>query len=197
MIVIGLTGSIGMGKSAVSAMFRQLHVPVFDADAVVHELQGPQGALLQSIEAQFPDTTGTQGVDRQKLSAAVLDKPEALAVLERIVHPAVAKRRETFLKRHRARHMVVLDIPLLLEKKSWQQVDLVLVVSAPAWIQRRRVLARHNMTPAKFRAILKVQIADHIKRRVADIVIETARPRNATRAAIRQLVACIKAKRTR
>lgn len=197
MIVVGLTGSIGMGKSTVSAMFRALGIPVFDADAAVHELQGPNGALRQEIEARFPGTTGPQGVDRQKLGAAVIGRPEALAALERIIHPAVAKRRQAFLNRYRARRMVVLDIPLLFEKKGWRSVDIVVVVSAPAWLQRRRVLSRQHMTAAKFKAIKRLQTPDYIKRRAADVVIETARPFNATRASVRHLVACINAQRIR
>lgn len=186
-----------MGKSAVSAMFRALGVPVFDADGAVHELQGPNGALCQTIETHFPGTTSTQGVDRQKLGAAVLQQPSALAALERIIHPAVAKQRQAFLRRNRARQMVVLDIPLLYEKKGWRNVDVVVVVSAPAWLQRRRVLSRRHMTAAKFRSIKQLQMPDHMKRRAADVVIETARSFNATRAAVRHLVACIKAERTR
>jgi dephospho-CoA kinase len=111
MIKIGLTGSIGMGKSAVSKMFRRLGVPVFDADAEVHKLQGPGGALVARIEASFPGTTGPKGVDRQKLGAAVLGKPDELRALERIVHPAVYHVRQHCLLRNRSRPMVVLDIP--------------------------------------------------------------------------------------
>jgi len=197
MIVVGLTGSIGMGKSTVSAMFRALGIPVFDADAAVHDLQGPKGVLRPVIEAHFPGTTGPEGVNRQKLGAVVLGQPEALATLERIIHPAVAKQRQAFLRRNRARQMVVLDIPLLFEKKGWRSVDIVVVVSAPAWLQRRRVLSRHHMTASKFRAIKRLQTPDHVKRRAADVVIETARSLNATRATVRHLVACINAQRTR
>ena len=111
--ILGLTGSIGMGKSAVAAMFAGLGVPVFDADAAVHALQGPGGALVAAIEAAFPGTTGAGGVDRQKLGAAVLGDPAQLAVLERIVHPAVAGMREGFLADHAGKPLVVFDIPLL------------------------------------------------------------------------------------
>ena len=140
MIIIGLTGSIGMGKSAVAKMFARAGVPLFDADAAVHQLQAAGGALIAAIEARFPGTTGVQGVDRQKLGAAVFGKPEALRALEAIIHPAVAALRRDFLRRHCSRPLVVLDIPLLFEKRGWKAVDVILVVSAPAWKQRQRVL---------------------------------------------------------
>lgn len=196
MITIGLTGSIGMGKSAVSAMFRRAGVPVFDADAAVHILQGPGGFLLPAIEARFPGTTGPDGVNRQKLGAAVLGKPHELKALERIVHPAVGRMRNRWLRRNRSRPMVVLDIPLLFEKKGWKSVDITVVVSAPAWIQRKRVLARPGMTAAKFHSILALQMPDTEKRRRADFVIETGRLRNTTEAQLRRLVACLSAKRS-
>ena len=196
MIMIGLTGSIGMGKSAVSAMFRQMGVPVFDADAAVHILQGPGGSLLPAIEARFPGTTGGGGVDRQKLGAAVLGKPDALKALERIVHPAVGRMRGRWLRRNRSRPLVVLDIPLLFEKKGWKSVDIIVVVSAPAWMQRKRVLARPGMTAAKFRRILALQTPDSEKRRRADFVIGTGCVRDRTQAQLRRLVACLRAKRS-
>lgn len=197
MIRIGLTGSIGMGKSAVAGMFRRAGVPVFDADAAVHALQGRGGALVAAIEAHFPGTTSDAGVDRQKLGAAVLGNPEALRRLERIVHPAVGRLRARWLLRHRTRRLVVLDIPLLFETRGQRSVDLVVVVSAPAWVQRRRVLARPGMTPAKFRRILALQTPDAEKRRRADIVIETGRLRHETERQVRRLVACLVRERRR
>ncbi len=197
MIMIGLTGSIGMGKSAVSAMFRRAGVPVFDADAAVHELQGPNGALLPHIEARFPATTGPDGVDRQKLGAAVFGRPEELRALEKIVHPAVASMRKRWLRRNRARPLIVFDIPLLFEKKGWKSVDVIVTVSAPAWMQRQRVLARPGMTPAKFRRIVTLQTPDAEKRRRADFVIQTGRLRWQTEWQVRSLVACLKARRVR
>ncbi|MEY3704048.1 MAG: hypothetical protein RLZZ561_1668 [Pseudomonadota bacterium] len=191
MIRIGLTGSIGMGKSAVSAMFRQMGVPVFDADAEVHKLQGPKGALVERIEARFPGTTSAQGVDRQKLGAAVLGKPDELRALEHIVHPAVFHARQAFLRRHRSRPIVVLDIPLLFEKGGAAQVDVTVVVSAPAFLQRRRVLRRKMMTPAKLRHIRHLQMPDHVKRQKADFVIETGTSMMVTRAEVRRLIACL------
>ena len=197
MIRIGLTGSIGMGKSAVSAMFRQMGVPVFDADAEVHRLQGPGGALVERIEARFPGTTGPKGVDRQKLGAAVLGKPEELKALEHIVHPAVYHARQRFLRQHRARPLVVLDIPLLFEKGGAKQVDVTVVVSAHGFLQRRRVLRRAGMTEAKLRHIRQLQVPDHIKRQKADHIIETGTSRIETRAAIRGLIACLRARKRR
>lgn len=197
MIRIGLTGSIGMGKSAVSSMFRQMGVPVFDADAEVHRLQGPGGALVDKIEARFPGTTGPKGVDRQKLGAAVLGKPDELRALEHIVHPAVYHARQRFLRQHRARPLVVLDIPLLFEKGGAKQVDVTVVVSAHAFLQRRRVLRRPGMTEAKLRHIRQLQVPDHIKRQKADHIIETGTSRIETRAAIRRLIACLRARKRR
>jgi dephospho-CoA kinase len=196
-IVVGLTGSIGMGKSAVATMFRKSGVPVFDADAAVHALQGPNGALLPRIEARFPGTTGPNGVDRQKLGAAVFGKPNELKALEAIIHPAVAQMRSRWLRRHRSRDVIVLDIPLLFEKKGWKSVDKIVVVSAPAWIQRKRVLARPGMTPAKFARIKALQTPDAQKRRRADYVIETGPLRSETGRAVRHLVACLKARKGR
>ncbi|WP_221795352.1 dephospho-CoA kinase [Aquisediminimonas sediminicola] len=195
--IIGLTGSIGMGKSAASAFFRICGVPVFDADAAVHQLQGPGGSLLPVIERAFPGSTGPQGVDRQILGKMVLGHPERLRQLEHIVHPAVAKLRRDFLRRHRAKPMVVLDIPLLFEKGHQREIDLVAVVSAPVWKQRRRVLARPGMSLAKFAHIRHLQVPDAEKRRRADIIIDTGGTLNHTRAQIRRVVACIRAKRVR
>jgi dephospho-CoA kinase len=197
MIMIGLTGSIGMGKSAVSAMFAREGVPVFDADAEVHRLQAPGGRLVARIESLFPGTTGENGVDRQKLGAAVFGKPDALRALEQIIHPAVFAARQVFLKRHRAKPMVVLDIPLLFEKGGADAVDLVVVVSAPAWMQRKRVMARPGMTAAKFGRIKALQTPDLVKRARADIVIETGCVRTETRQAVRRLITCLRARKGR
>lgn len=191
MNVYGLTGSIGMGKSTVAAMLRKEGVPVFDADAEVHRLQGPGGALVPAIEERFPGTTGPGGVDRQKLGAAVLGHPEELRALEHIVHPAVAKSRESFLRRHRARPMVVLDIPLLFEKGPPKGLSGVIVVTAPAWKQRKRVLRRPGMTVEKFNRIRKLQVPDAEKRRRADYIIDTGTTFGRTRAAVRRLTACL------
>lgn len=186
--ILGLTGSIGMGKSAVSAMFRELGVPVFDADAAVHRLQGPGGALLPAIEAAFPGTTGPDGVDRAGLGAAVFGDPAALARLEAIVHPAVAAQRATFLAEHAQCPLVVFDIPLLFEKGGGRGVDAVAVVSAPAAAQRARVLARPGMSAEKFAQILALQVPDTEKRARADHIIDTGLPLPETRRAVQRLV---------
>jgi len=185
--ILGLTGSIGMGKSAVAAMFRALGVPVFDADAEVHALQRPGGGLLPAIEAAFPGTTGPAGVDRAKLGALVFGDAEKLGTLEAIVHPAVAARRDDFLARNAAAPLVVFDIPLLFEKGT-TRVDGVAVVSAPAEVQRARVLARPGMTAEKFEHILDLQVPDSEKRSRADFVIETGTTLEQSRAAVRALV---------
>ena len=201
MIRIGLTGSIGMGKSAVSAMFRRLGVPVFDADAEVHKLQAAGGRLVPLIEARFPGSTGPQGVNRQILGGMVLGKPDELKALERIIHPAVYRARQRFLARHRARPMVVLDIPLLFEKARGRSlartVDVTVVVSAPAWMQKKRVLARPGMAAKRLAQIRRLQVPDHIKRRRADHVIPTGCLKSETFAAVRALVACLRARKGR
>jgi len=186
--ILGLTGSIGMGKSAVSAMFRAAGVPVFDADACVRALQGPGGALIPAIEAAFPGTTGPNGVDRAKLGATVFAQPEALARLEAIVHPAVAERRAQFLRDHAAVPLVVYDIPLLFERTGRAGLDAVAVVSARADQQRARVLARPGMSVEKFEAILAAQMPDAEKRARADHVIDTSIPLESTQSAVSALI---------
>ena len=179
--ILGLTGSIGMGKSTVAGMMRDLGVPVFDADAAVHELQGRGGALLPAIEAEFPGTTGPDGVDRQKLGAAVFGDSEKLKRLEEIVHPAVAAMRSGFLRDNADAPLIVFDIPLLYEKGGQQGLDAVAVVSAPASDQRERVLARPGMTVEKFEQILALQVPDAEKRARADFVIDTGTSLTQTR----------------
>lgn len=186
--ILGLTGSIGMGKSAVAAMFKGLGVPVFDADAAVHELQGPGGALLGPIERAFPGTTGPAGVDRQKLGAAVFGIPDALKRLEVIVHPEVAEMRRAFLADNACAPLIVFDIPLLFEKTAEHGLDAVLVVSAPSAMQRERVLARPGMSEAKFAQILSLQMPDAEKRARADHVIDTGTSLAETRHAVQCLV---------
>jgi dephospho-CoA kinase len=193
MIRIGLTGSIGMGKSTVAKMFVKAGVPLFDADAEVHRLQGKGGRLVAAIESAFPGTAKEHGIDRAVLSRYVLGDREALRRLERIVHPAVAESRRAFLRRYRSRPLIVLDIPLLFEKKGWRVVDTSVVVSAPAWKQARRVLARPNMNPLKLRHIRSLQVPDHIKRARADFVIDTGGTIERTRAQIRHLITCLRA----
>jgi dephospho-CoA kinase len=192
--ILGLTGSIGMGKSAVALMLHELGVPVFDADATVHRLQGPGGALLQAIEAAFPGTTGPSGVDRSALGAQVFGDPAALTRLEAIVHPAVADERATFMLEHAGQPLVVFDIPLLYEKGHGAGLDAVVVVSAPADMQRARVLARPGMTPEKFAQILAIQVPDAEKRARADHVIDTGVTLAETREQVAALVLAIRQK---
>ncbi|AIT80386.1 dephospho-CoA kinase [Novosphingobium pentaromativorans] len=189
--ILGLTGSIGMGKSTVAQMLRELGVPVFDADAAVHALQGPGGRLLPEIEQAFPGTTGAQGVDRPKLGAAVFGDKEKLARLEAIVHPAVADMRQEFLRENSDKSLIVFDIPLLYEKGGAQGIDAVAVVSAPAKAQRERVLARPGMTEEKFEQILSLQVPDSEKRARADHVIDTGTSLAETREQVARLVAAM------
>jgi dephospho-CoA kinase len=191
MIVLGLTGSIGMGKSTVAAMFADRGVPVFDADAEVHKLQGPDGAAVAAIEAEFPDTTSDLGVNRTLLREAVMADPTAFARLEAIIHPAVAEARQAFLESHRAAPLVVLDVPLLFETGGWRHVDKIAVVSAPAEVQRERVLARPGMNAERFEAILARQLPDSEKRAGADFVIPTGGALAETRAAVDDVIACL------
>ncbi|HEU4651523.1 MAG TPA: dephospho-CoA kinase [Croceibacterium sp.] len=186
--VLGLTGSIGMGKSTVADMFEARGVPVFDADAEVRRMQGPGGALLDPIERAFPGTTGPAGVDRETLGAAVFGDAAALARLEAIVHPAVRSAREAFVHTHAAAPLVVFDIPLLFEKGGVEDVDAVLVVTAPPEVQRDRVLARPGMTEARFAQVLALQLPDAEKRARADFLIDTGASLAATEAAVAALV---------
>lgn len=187
--IIGLTGSIGMGKSTVAAMFAEAGIPVFDADAEVRAMQGPGGALVPAIEAAFPGSTGPDGVDRDRLGQQVFADKAALARLEAIVHPAVAARRAAFLDAHHDKAAVVFDIPLLFEKGGHESVDRVVVVSAPEAVQRARVLARPGMTPQKFEHIFGLQLHDSEKRARADHVIDTGTSLAETRAQVAALIA--------
>jgi dephospho-CoA kinase len=191
-LILGLTGSIGMGKSTVAKMFAEEGVPVFDADAAVHHLQGPDGELVEEIEAHFPGTTGPGGVNRSALAKRVLGEPEQLRRLEALVHPAVGKARRAFLAEHAAVPIVLLDIPLLFEAGGVDLVDKVVVVSAPFAVQRARTLARPGMTPEKFEQILARQRPDSEKRARADFVIATDGPLEETRASVRRILACLK-----
>ena len=191
--IIGLTGSIGMGKSTVAQMFVDEGVPLFDADAAVHRLQGPGGALVDAIEALFPGTTNSEGVDRQKLGAAVLGDPAALQRLEQLIHPAVGEMRRAFLEENRDRPMILFDIPLLFEKSGTEGVDHIVVVSASAEDQRARVLARPGMTEERFEQIKALQMPDAEKRKRADSVIDTSLPKAETRQQVQKLVQKLKA----
>jgi dephospho-CoA kinase len=191
MITLGLTGSIGMGKSTVAAMFAAEGVPVFDADAEVHRLQGPGGDLVHEIEAAFPDTTGPSGVNRTALGQAVFADPTAFERLEALVHPAVAEARARFIAEHGAAPLLVFDIPLLFEAGGHEQVDRIAVVSAPQEVERARVLARPGMTEARFAAILARQMPDAEKRARADFVIDSGCSLEETRMQVRAVIACL------
>lgn len=187
--IIGLTGSIGMGKSTVAAMFAEAGIPVFDADAEVRAMQGPGGELLPAIEAAFPGSTGPQGVDRDRLGHQVFADKAALARLEAIVHPAVGARRAAFLAAHADKPAVVFDIPLLFERGGHEAVDAIVVVSAPHHEQRARVLARPSMSAEKLEHILSLQTPDAEKRERAHHVIDTGTSLAETRAQVIALIA--------
>ncbi len=189
MIRLGLTGSIGMGKSTTAQMFRDEGIPVHDADQVVHELYSGRAAPL--VETAFPGTVTDGKVDRQKLAKCVLNNPEAMAKLETIVHPLVREAETAFLEKatKSGATLVVLDIPLLFETHSENRVDKILVVTASADTQRQRVLARSGMTEEKFAAILARQTPDADKRKRADVVINTGRGLDKAREEVRKLIA--------
>lgn len=195
MIVLGLTGSIGMGKSTTAAMFADEGVPVYDADAAVHSLYAEGGLAAPLIEAAFPGTTEDGAVSREKLSTRVVGNPEALARLEAIVHPLVGRSRAGFFQAAEAAgaDVVVLDIPLLFETGGERRVDAVVVVSAPPDVQRERVLARPGMTEAKLDAILARQTPDAEKRARADYVIDTGRGLEAAREQVRAVLTAVRA----
>lgn len=192
-VIIGLTGSIGMGKSTVAAMFADEGIAVFDADASVHAMQMKGGALVDEIEAAFPGSTGPNGVDRGALGAAVLGDRDRLAKLEAIIHPAVARGRALFTADHARDDMLLFDIPLLFEKGGHSGVDVTVVASAPAPVQRERVLARPGMTVERFEHILALQMNDADKRARADHVIDTGRSLAETRTQVRNLVKSLRA----
>jgi len=189
--VVGLTGSIGMGKSATAAIFRRLGVPVHDADAAVHALY--RGAAAPLIEAAFPGTTTNGVVDRSRLGAAVIGIPDKLKSLEGIVHPLVRAAEAQFLGAavRSGSALAVLDIPLLLETGGGARCDAVLVVTAPVDVQRRRVLARPGMTPDKLDALLGKQMPDREKRGQAHFLVDTGRGFASAEAQVRSILACL------
>lgn len=191
MIRLGLTGSIGMGKSTTAAMFAEAGIPVHDSDAAVHELYRGDAAPL--IEAAFPGTVIDGVVDRKRLGERVLGDADALARLEAIVHPLVAAHEAAFVDHARAEgaDLVILDIPLLFEVGAQDRVDRVLVVTAPAHVQRERVLARPGMTEDRFAAILARQVPDREKRAKADFIIDTSLGMDCARAKVRDLISVL------
>ena len=188
MIVLGLTGSIGMGKSTAAGFFAEEGVPVHDADAAVHALYA--GAAAPAIEAAFPGTTIDGKVDRERLGARVIDDPAALARLEAIVHPLVRREEERFLAAAEAAgaKLAVLDIPLLFETGGDKRCDAVVVVSAPPDVQRERVFARPGVSVEKFERLLAKQMPDAEKRARADFVVDTSQDFDSTRAQIRGIL---------
>ena len=191
MIKIALTGSIGMGKSTVAKMFEQAGVPLFDADAEVRRLQAAGGALVGAIGERFPGAVREGAVDRDALSALVVGKPDELAALEAIVHPAVHEAREQFIADHPDAAALLFEIPLLFETGAAGEFDKVVVVSAPAEVQRQRVLSRPGMTAQKLDALLARQIPDADKRARADFVIDTGRSLAETARQVEQILACL------
>ena len=191
MIKVALTGSIGMGKSTVAAMFEGRGIPLFDADAEVRRLQGPGGALLEPIEARFPGVVRHGELDRDALSQRVLGDAAALAELEAIVHPAVQAARAAFIAKHGDASVLLFDIPLLFETGGEDAFDKVIVVSAPQDVQRERVLARPGMTPEKLASILARQLPDRDKRERADFVVDTSGTLVETEAQVDAIIACL------
>ena len=191
MIRIALTGSIGMGKSTVARMFKRAGVPVFDADAVVRELQGPGGGLVEKIGELFPGCVRCGTLDRECLAQIVLADPAKLAILEGLVHPAVREAREGFIALHRDAPALVFEIPLLFETGGEREFDKVVVVSAPAEIQRARVLERTGMSASKLESILTRQMPDEEKRRRADFVVDTSTDLSTTEAQVAEILACL------
>ena len=194
MLLIGLTGSIGMGKSETARMFRELGVPVYDADAAVHELYGKGGKAVAPIGEAFPDAVVDGAVDRKALSRCVVGLPDEMKKLEAIVHPLVGQVQIDFLKQAAAdgHEMVVLDIPLLYETGGESRVDVVVEVSAPYDLQKQRVLARPDMDGAKFAAIHAKQTPDEEKRKRADFIVESDKGLDHATAQVKEIVAALK-----
>lgn len=194
MILIGLTGSIGMGKSTTAAMFRDAGVPVYDADAAVHDLYDTGGAAVGPVGEAFPSVIKDGRVDREALRQAVLGNPDALKRLNAVVHPLVGRDRIGFFQKAEAdgADMVVLDIPLLFETGGHANVDAVVVASAPAAMQRERVLARPGMTPERLDAILAQQVADAEKRARAHFVVDTSRGLDPAREQVTEIIAIMR-----
>lgn len=191
MIRLALTGSIGMGKSTVAGMFARRGIPVFDADASVRSLQGPGGALVDRIGERFQGTVRSGAVDREALAAAVLGQPDQLAALEAIVHPAVHEERTRFIMAHRDAPALLFDIPLLFETGGVDAFDRIIVVSAPADVQRKRVLERPGMTRERLAAILERQMPDPQKRERADFVIDTGGTLAETERQVDSILSCL------
>lgn len=191
MIVLGLTGSIGMGKSTTAQMFVDEGIPVWDADATVHRLYGPGGAAADGIAAIVPDAVGPEGVDRTRLRTAILADGSILKRIEAVVHPLVGADRAAFIERMReeGHDIVVCDIPLLFEGGNEAHLDHIVVVTAPADVQRARVLDRPGMTAEAFEAILAKQVPDAVKRQKSDDLIDTSLGMDHARTRVRTILA--------
>ncbi len=189
MRVIGLTGSIGMGKSILAGQFRSIGVPVHDADAVVHELMQPNGAAFILVSNEFPEVIIDGKIDRKALGKIVFNDAEKRSILEGIIHPLVRQSSNHFIAmcRKNREKICVLDIPLLFETGRSMDMDEILTVTAPAWVQKRRVLSRKNMTLDKFKAIVKTQLPDYRKRLQSDYVVLSARGKRHTLNAIKRI----------
>jgi dephospho-CoA kinase len=194
LIILGLTGSIGMGKSTTARMFAEEGIPVHDADEAVHRLYSGPAARL--VEQEFPGTVVNGVVDRQRLSATVLGSPEALRRLGKVVHPLVRTDADAFVERHRkaGTRLIVLDIPLLFETGGTDRVDSILVVTASPEVQRMRVMSRPGMTEEKFAAIIANQVADKEKRRNADFIVDTGIGMDAARQQVRNIISTLLAR---
>ena len=194
MKLVGLTGGIGMGKSTAAASFRRLGLPVFDADAAVHQLQAPGGRAVRAVAAAFPGAASGRGLDRSELRRQVLADPAALQRLEAIMHPLVRAEQQSFIARARraGRTAAVLDVPLLFETGGDRHVDLVVVASAPLSVQLARVRRRRRMTDSQIRAIVQKQMPDQAKRRRADHVIQTGLSRFHAQRRVRQIVSALR-----
>ena len=191
MIKIALTGSIGMGKSTVARMFDAAGIPVFDADAVVRQLQGPGGALIERIGELFPGCVRSGTLDRECLAEIVLADRSKLTLLENVVHPAVRDWREAFIEQHKNAPALMFEIPLLFETGGEKEFDTVVVVSAPAEVQRARVLQRQGMSADKLRSILERQMSDEEKKERADFVIDTGGDLSTTEAQVGDILDCL------
>jgi dephospho-CoA kinase len=190
MIILGLTGGIGMGKSTAAAAFRRARIPVFDADAAVHRMQRRGGRAVRAIGTEFPGTVRDGAVDRVALREAVLGKPQALTRLEAILHPMVREEERAFVARARrqGKRAVVLDIPLLLETGGDRRVDRVIVVTAPRAVQIHRIRARRKMTDSDIQAVIARQMPDAEKRRRADLVVRTGLSRHASLKSLNRII---------
>ena len=189
MIILGLTGSIGMGKTTTAGFFEEAGVPVYNADRAVHELYESK-PVIEDLSRIFPDCLTDGRIDRSKLSKTIVKNPSKLAILEKFIHPLVRKKEKDFVKMHRARGdpLVVLDIPLLFEKGPEGRVDKIAVVSAPLEVQRQRVLARSGWDDEKLNRILSRQISDEEKRKRADFVIDTGKSLDDAREQVKHLI---------